>query len=62
VIALSPPRRRRGSRRRLQPTPLNNKLMQPKAEARPRFVYRTRIAVYRAVHDGQRWRIERFEA
>jgi hypothetical protein len=66
IPALSPQRRRRGSRRhRRQPigTPINKpKPVQPKVKARPSFVYQTRTAVYRAVHDGKRWQIQRSEA
>jgi hypothetical protein len=66
IPALSPPRRRRGSRRqRRQPigTPINKaKPMKAQAKARPSFVYRTRTAVYHAVHNGKRWQIQRSEA
>jgi hypothetical protein len=64
--ALSPQRRRRGSRRQQrQPigTSINKpKPMQAKAKAQPSFVYRTRTATYHAVHDGTRWQILRFGA
>jgi hypothetical protein len=64
IPALAPQRRRRGSRHRRQPigTPIN-KARPPKAKARPTasFTYRTRAAVYHAVHDGKAWRIRRFE-
>jgi hypothetical protein len=66
IPVLPPPRRRRGSRRqRQQPigTPINKpKPAKPQAKARPSFTYRTRTAVYHAVHDGQRWQIQRSEA
>jgi hypothetical protein len=61
-----PTRRRRGSRRQRR-QPIGVPIAKPKpakakAKARPSFIYRTRTAVYHAVHDGTRWRVQRFEA
>jgi hypothetical protein len=60
------PRRRRGSRRQRR-QPIGVPIAKPKpakakAKARPSFIYRTRTAVYHAVHDGTRWQVQRFEA